>query len=248
VRERERKGGFDSHESERDVINDEKEREREREEEEEKIENKLFRERNEDGDVREREREDEKEREREKDEDEYDVDVEVVNRILNKLQGKALAYNGFAYKENRESTGVDGTGRGDICTLEIARAFVVNLESLREREQSVPAICIELVGNRFLRRMVRVLVATVIREAVMRERERDEDVLLKICDTRTRDRASYSLSGVGLCLCGVGYDINDLSIDRFIATNPKKIRKNQMKKEREKEREREREREEMGKK
>eukprot|EP01041_Mallomonas_annulata_P007398 gene7398-15105_t len=175
----------------------------------------------------------------------FDVDVDL-----------SLPYNGFAFREDRESE----DGSGDVCTLHVARAFRVNLSTATvtvtvtaaetEAEigvkgveaieglsvaqnhpsggtsDSASAICIELIGTRFLRRMVRILVATAIREAILPEHERDEDVLLKICETRCRNRASSALPGIGLCMSGVGYNIDDLAVDRFTATNPKKIAKN----------------------
>lgn len=93
-----------------------------------------------------------------------DVDVAFVNAALRRLEGRKLPYNAFAYREDRA---VDQT---DHCTLYCARAFLVHLDSPStvERVESVDSdtqfesvpmgLCVELVGDRFLRRMVRILV------------------------------------------------------------------------------------------
>jgi tRNA U38,U39,U40 pseudouridine synthase TruA len=44
-----------------------------------------------------------------------------------------------------------------------------------------PAICIELVGDRFLRQMVRRLVSTAVRECLKEDSIRNDNVLVDIC-------------------------------------------------------------------
>lgn len=44
-----------------------------------------------------------------------------------------------------------------------------------------------------------------------------------------RDRAAFPAPSVGLCMTGVGYDLEDLSKSKFIATNPKTIERNKRK-------------------
>ena len=58
------------------------------------------------------------------------------------------------------------------------------------------AICFEIVGNRFLRRMVRILVATALREAY-RENSSD-DALLHILSTKDRRQRSRAAPPDGL--------------------------------------------------
>ena len=84
-----------------------------------------------------------------------------------------LPYNAFAFKEDRS------IGGGDLCILHTARAHIMShtdfdflcsrqppiesaagsdtaAQSLYESSNKV--MCVELVGDRFLRRMVRILV------------------------------------------------------------------------------------------
>ena len=115
-----------------------------------------------------------------------DVDVTFVNEALRGLENKRLQYNGFAYRENRQT----GEGMSDVCELYRARAFVVDIFSSSSSSSSSStaaapkqqlAMCVELVGDRFLRQMVRILVATVIRESVVEPAEvRDQGILLRI--------------------------------------------------------------------
>lgn len=55
------------------------------------------------------------------------------------------------------------------------------------------------------------LQATALREATLPIEDRDEDLLLKIAQTRERARASLAAPGIGLALAGVGYDLVDLA-------------------------------------
>jgi hypothetical protein len=150
----------------------------------------------------------------------------------------------------------------DECTLYKVKALIVDLndpylesdhekteyrnESMNddEKKEKTPpslALCVELVGSRFLRRMVRLLVATAIRESIADKHsykqksvinneeimntnndidlcmanqgnfDRDYDVLLNICMDGKRSEAASAAPGVGLALCGVGYNINELN-------------------------------------
>lgn len=81
---------------------------------------------------------------------------------LTRLEGKELPYNAFAFAEDRRK----GEGLQDLCTLFKARATLVDL-ALNSSDASLPAVCVELVGSRFLRRMVRNLV--VSEEVVVRQ-------------------------------------------------------------------------------
>ena len=168
----------------------------------------------------------------------YDVDVSFVNLLLQQIEGKELPYNGLATGEDRNV----GEGLLDYCTLHRARAFVVDLpskqdllsSSLQESSSSSndndnkntekligyqstdQAMCVELVGSRFLRQMVRVLVATAARESVRQLDQRNERLLLDICASRDRSKAAVPVPGEALCFCGVGYDAQDLAIYKYM--------------------------------
>ncbi len=72
--------------------------------------------------------------------------------IINRLVGKKLSYNGFAHRDNRET----GLGLSDKCTLFRTQVELVEINTAL----GIKALAIELVGDRFLRRMVRILVVS----------------------------------------------------------------------------------------
>jgi tRNA U38,U39,U40 pseudouridine synthase TruA len=120
-----------------------------------------------------------------------DVDPASVNALLQQLQGKPINYYAYARDTPR--------GKDCECTLHVARASLVHIPApaaspaqrqveqrrhaeaaagaaeqrdLQQQQQGcVPCLCIELVGDRFLRKMVRVLVATAVREAVLLQQD-----------------------------------------------------------------------------
>lgn len=112
-----------------------------------------------------------------------EVDVAFLAAALQRLEGRRLCYKRFAHLPARGRNGFTGGrdrgGRNSNCkrkrtdaesehewecSLLRARAFPVALPA-RERGRiigrgSTGAICVELVGDRFLRRMVRILVVS----------------------------------------------------------------------------------------
>ncbi len=77
---------------------------------------------------------------------------------------------------------------------------------MAEDVQGPLALCFELVGNRFLRRMVRVLVSTALWEATPgagRAGGRDEALLE--CFAAGRDATAMPAPAEGLCFAGAGY-------------------------------------------
>ena len=103
-----------------------------------------------------------------------------------------------------------------------ARAYDVSIPLYEESvEDQAPktarALCIELVGNRFLRRMVRLLVATAVREAQKSEDERDEGILKAICFSGDRTMRAYPFPGIGLAFAGCGFDYRSLAYYKFIS-------------------------------
>lgn len=87
----------------------------------------------------------------------------TLNQILQALEGKELDYIGLSYGRLKTQT--------SLCTLHHARACLVSTD-----EES-SAVCIELVGNRFLRRMVRNLVEAAIRITLTADDPNEGDLL-----------------------------------------------------------------------
>ena len=80
----------------------------------------------------------------------FDVDVMFIDSCLKTLEGQMLNYNGFAFRESRDSD--------DLCCLHRSKAFLVDLinpfhqlSSDSSEHCESPALCVELVGSRFLR-------------------------------------------------------------------------------------------------
>lgn len=134
----------------------------------------------------------------------HDIDAQFVHAALQPLVGATLHYRAYAYGEIPVNE--DGEP-DDLCTIYRASAIVVNLDATGEAS---PALCITLVGNRFLRRQVRNMVATVCREAALPESERDVNRLVAIANAGRRLLAAFPVPGVGLALTGVGYDAKSL--------------------------------------
>ncbi|RZC56857.1 hypothetical protein C5167_015714 [Papaver somniferum] len=129
--------------------------------------------------------------------------VKRVNELLLQLQGKSLSYRMFA----RDTKASRSTGPPTECFIYHARATEARLPLLEEvcgndnRGQKV--MCVELIGNRFLRRMVRVLVATTIREAAAGA---DDEALLNLMEATCRRATAPPAPPDGLCLLDVGYE------------------------------------------
>jgi tRNA U38,U39,U40 pseudouridine synthase TruA len=142
-----------------------------------------------------------------------------------RLENLTLSFNGFAHRDTKETDGVVN----DVCILRRTAAFVIDMVS---RQKCFPdsscssyssdtmsahdltkvqlGLCVELVGSRFLRRMVRLIVvmhevqyslicltlisspslsteqATAVRESVLAEADRNENILLDIATSGNR--------------------------------------------------------------
>ncbi|XP_058113489.1 uncharacterized protein LOC131256591 isoform X3 [Magnolia sinica] len=125
--------------------------------------------------------------------------VSRVNQLLQQLEGKSLSYKMFA----RDTKASRSTGPPTECFVYHARAVEARLPSAEEANASgLNVMCVELVANRFLRRMVRVLVATTIREAAAGA---DCDALLRLMDATCRRATAPPAPPDGLCLLNAGY-------------------------------------------
>ena len=138
----------------------------------------------------------------------FDLDIDFANTMLKQIEGKELPYDAFTFGDSKDQ----GLGLRDLCTIYRGKASVLDIGN----ENFV--MCIELVGSRFLRRMVRILVGTLARGA-HDPTSSSATLLYDICMSKDRSKTAVALPGEALCLAGVGYDPNDLAIYKFM---PKK--------------------------
>ncbi|KAL1210918.1 hypothetical protein V5N11_011272 [Cardamine amara subsp. amara] len=126
-----------------------------------------------------------------------DFSVNKVDQLLQQLQGKLLSYKMFA----RDTQAARNEGPPTECFMYHARAAEIRL-SCSDYVEGRRVMCVELVANRFLRKMVRVLVATSIREAAAGA---ENDALLKLLEASCRRATAPPAPSEGLCLFDVGY-------------------------------------------
>ncbi|KAK3134295.1 hypothetical protein QOZ80_6AG0547390 [Eleusine coracana subsp. coracana] len=127
-------------------------------------------------------------------------DVAKVDEIVRQLSGKTLSYRMFA----RDTQASRSVGPPTECFMFHSRAAVVKLCSSSENcKEGLSVMCVELVANRFLRKMVRVVVATAIREAAAGA---GKDALLNLVEATDRRATAPPAPPEGLCLVDVGYE------------------------------------------
>jgi tRNA pseudouridine38-40 synthase len=110
--------------------------------------------------------------------------VQHLDAQLQTLQGQTLDYISLSYGRIKTQT--------SICTLYHAQAHLV-----QDTETGREAIAVELVGDRFLRRMVRLLVENSLRIA-MRPKPQPLDALLDHVQSCDRGRSGNSCPPDGL--------------------------------------------------
>jgi len=157
-----------------------------------------------------------------------EVDAEIVNRILAPLVGKAVDMHAFA-RGTPPGSSSDVTFRvarafeaelPRVPELDGASATAGStLDGIR-RSRSVASggtlpttedaddrrvVVIELVADRFLRKLVRCLCATAVREAASHAGEEFDDVLLHLAEGRDRRAAAPPAPALGLVFAGVEY-------------------------------------------
>eukprot|EP00897_Mesotaenium_endlicherianum_P007663 jgi/Mesen1/6925/ME000359S06126 len=130
------------------------------------------------------------------------IDVPAVDRLLRALEGRPLGYSVFA----RDTKAGRSSGPATVCHMYRASASIVRLPPQPEGgmpgEAGQRAMRVELVADRFLRRMVRVLVATAVREAAAGA---SEGGLRYLMDVNDRRATAPPAPPDGLCLAQVGY-------------------------------------------
>ena len=120
-----------------------------------------------------------------------DFHVEMLDLLLRELEGKSLDYFGLSYGKVKTET--------TVCHLERSRATMVSYNSA-DKSKPQHAICIELIGDRFLRRMVRILVATALREVLFASEPNNlqGDELIKIVNQKDRTMSALPAPSDGL--------------------------------------------------
>jgi tRNA pseudouridine38-40 synthase len=113
-----------------------------------------------------------------------EAEIDQLNNMLQELENKTLDYIAVSYgKIKTQST---------VCTLFCARTF---------RLDDNGGVCIQLVGNRFLRRMVRILVST----ALLRVFE-GETSLVDILEPKDRSLSARPAPPGGLIFVGADFE------------------------------------------
>ena len=147
-----------------------------------------------------------------------DVDVERVKAQLQEIKGRPLHYKALAYKRvNKLELDADA----DVCRLLDADASLFSLPPTLSSHAHLPGVIlpcehqgttvlvVELKADRFLRRMVRILVSTAVREAVRRAAA---DSTRRIIESGDRSLAAMPAPSAGLCFVGAGYGAYDMSL------------------------------------
>lgn len=81
-----------------------------------------------------------------------EVDISFINDALNRICGQTLRFDAFCRGEKRNI----GDGLQDHCTIYHAKASIQLLFSANDKSP-YHGLCLEFVGSRFLRNMVRIL-------------------------------------------------------------------------------------------
>jgi tRNA U38,U39,U40 pseudouridine synthase TruA len=114
-----------------------------------------------------------------------ETEINQLNALLQELENKTLDYVAVSYgKIKTQSTD---------CTLFCARAF-------RLDQDDGGGVCIQLVGNRFLRRMVRILVSTALLQVF-----EGETSLLGILEPKDRSLSARPAPSGGLMFVGADF-------------------------------------------
>lgn len=134
--------------------------------------------------------------------DAADVNVEALQDMLQQFSGRTLECYAYARDTPR--------GKECTCTIHRAHASVAELPPDGDDTDAPPqrVLVIELVANRFLRKMVRVLVATALRESVAGAGRCGgaPDALVRLADGGKREHTASPGPGIGLIFAGAGYD------------------------------------------
>ena len=141
--------------------------------------------------------------------------VEHLRRLLKALEGEERPYGCFS-RDTKDKKSLD-------CLLYFCD---VSEATISVEGEKVGVYVINIVGNRFLKRMVRILVSTLVQEAVVLsnqiEKEEDEDKegddeddkklvrhryrkMVEIAESGDKLLTQTAAPAGGLCMVGVGY-------------------------------------------
>ena len=131
--------------------------------------------------------------------DDGNLKVEHLRQLLKSLEGKELPYGSFS-RDIGDKKSVD-------CVLHFCDVSEATIEG------GVGVYVIHLVGNRFLKRMVRILVSTLVHEAIVlsnNQREGDDSThkyrrMVELAEAGDKMMTQTAAPPVGLCMVGVGY-------------------------------------------
>ena len=129
--------------------------------------------------------------------------VFILNKMARRVEGLELDYKGLSFGKVKTST--------TLCTILRARVSQI---SLNNHEDSLiqEAICFEFVGNRFLRRMIRIMVSTLLNLTMQclveenNEEEVFEDLFLTLIQECDRKMSSKPAASDGLIFVGATFD------------------------------------------
>jgi hypothetical protein len=115
--------------------------------------------------------------------------------------------------ERHLTSALPPAGKNCQCHILRASATLVTIPAgtgpaeQQQQQQPTRALLIELVGDRFLRKMVRVLVGSVVREALAQAARLpgDSGALVALAEAGERPATGMPAPATGLCFAGVGY-------------------------------------------
>ena len=110
------------------------------------------------------------------------------------IERKELSYAALSYGRIKSST--------CDCTLSHVRARHVNWNG-----RKTPVLAIELTGDRFLRRMVRILVASALVLAAQQDESFDAEALVKLVEAEDRTLPTRPAPPQGLIFVTASYPV-----------------------------------------
>eukprot|EP00967_Tisochrysis_lutea_P148596 scaffold284191_cov31-Tisochrysis_lutea.AAC.1 len=124
------------------------------------------------------------------------IDLQCMNTMLGQLVGSAYDYAALGRGVPR--------GKNTTTTILHARASQVFLPGDGSDGEQTSAIRFDIVGDRFLRRQVRCLVATAI--LAVRKSPNNERTLIDLATSGDQRKTAPAAPGIGLCFVQAGYD------------------------------------------